>query len=274
MEANSKLALTGSAAQIAGPGLGGLLIQLLTAPVAIAADSLSFVTAALSLATIRAPEPAAPPPEGTGLRQEVAEGWWTIVSDRRLRALAGASATFNLFDSVLFAVYVLYMTRTLGLSPGTIGLVFGLAGAGGLLGAVVAARLSARLGLGRAIFYGIVLASAGELVIVGAGGPQLVAALILVGAEGLVELGAALYVINAGSLQQAIPPERLLGRVGATSDLITLGAAPLGALAGGLLGQSIGLRATVAVAGVGTLLSLLWIGFSRLGRTSYLETTA
>ena len=259
VEANSGLRVSSSAAQIVGPGVGGVLVQLLTPPVAIAADALSFIVSAIGLLTIRAAEP---PPQRTGeanIRREVAEGIRVILNNPFLRSLAGASATFNLFDSVLFAVYVLYLSRTLHLTAATIGLVFGLAGIGGLLGALLVPPLSSRLGVGRTILWGIVLATSGELLIAAAAGPAVVAVLVLLAAEGAVELGAALYAINVGSLQQAITPEGLRGRVSAGNDLASFSVEPVGALLGGLCGQALGLRATVLVAGVGTLLSLLWL---------------
>jgi MFS family permease len=182
-----------------------------------------------------------------------------VLRNPALRALAGAPATFNLFDSMLLAVYVLYMSRTLHLSAATIGLVFGLAGVGGLLSALIVAPLTARLGVGRAIQHGFVLASAGELLIAAAGGPQVVAVAVLLAAEGLVELGIPLYGINAASLKQAITPDHMRGRVAATNELLIHGVGPVGAVLGGILGQTIGLRPTIVVAGMGTFLSLLWL---------------
>lgn len=266
VEANGTLRATGSLAQIAGPGLGGVLVQALTAPVAIAADAISFVVAGLGLIAIRTPEAAPSRAQEANIRHEVAEGIRAVLANPILRSLAGASATFNLFDSMLFTVYVLYMSRTLHLAASAIGLIFGLAGAGGLLAALLVAPLTARLGVGRAILQGILLATAGELLIAAAGGPQVVAVSVLLAAEGAVELGAGLYSINVGSLQQAVTPDRLRGRVAATNELATLGVGPAGALLGGILGEVIGLRPTVLVAGVGTLLSLLWVLWSPVRR--------
>jgi MFS family permease len=276
VEANSKLSVSGSLAQIAGPGLGGVLVQLLTPPVAILADAISFIASTLGLIAIQAPEAPRRRAAASNTRRELTEGLQVLRRDPILLSLAGASATFNLFDSVLFAVYVLYMSRTLHLAASTIGLVFGLAGAGGLLAALLVAPLTARIGVGRAILRGVVLATAGELLIAAAGGPQIVAVLVLLGAEGAVELGAGLYSINVGSLQQAITPDHLRGRVSASIELVTFGVGPIGAVLGGLLGETIGLRATVMVAGAGTLLSLLWLRSSpiRVLREMPATTTA
>jgi MFS family permease len=260
--ANSALAASSSVAQLAGPGFGGLLVQILSAPVAIAADAISFILASIGLLVMQIEETVTDRVAGASIRTEIISGLRALTGSPLLRSLAGASAIFEFFDSVLFAVYLLYLSRDLHLSAATIGLVFGLAGAGGLLGALAVAPLTGRIGPGRAMIAGILLAASGELAISGAAGPTGLIVLVLLLAEGAVELGAALYTINAGSLQQAITPEFLRGRVGAGADLLTSSVAPLGYLLGGLLGELIGLRGTVLAAGLGTFLSLAWIVFS------------
>jgi MFS family permease len=259
VRANSRLALSSSVAQLAGPGLGGALVQLVSAPTAILTDALSFLLSALTHNTI--PVGAAPPEAApsASLKRDLVEGLRVVAADRTLRSLAGASATFNCFDSVLLAVYVLYMARTLHIPPAGIGLVFGLGGIGGIVGALVAERISAVWGMGRTLLVGILVAALGELGIAFAFGPPAAAVVFLAGAEVLVELGALLFVINAVSLRQTATPPRLLGRVNASMRTLTTGLGPVGALAGGWLGGSIGLRPTVLLAGAGTLASLLWM---------------
>lgn len=259
VEGNSKLEMSDSVAQIAGPGLGGVLVQVLTAPVAILADALSFLVSALLLSSIRTHEAAPPRADRGSMRREIAEGLRLVLGNPLLRALAGSSATFNLFDSVLFSVYVLYMVRALGLSAGAIGLVFGLGGVGGLLGALLVGPITRRVGLGRTLTAAVILAALAEILIAAAGGPALVAASILTGAEAIVEFGAVIFAINAVTLRQTRTPEQLLGRVNATSRFATWGVGPVGALLGGALGQAVGLRQTVLLAGLGTLLAFPWL---------------
>jgi len=259
VEGNSKLEMSDSVAQIAGPGLGGVLVQVLTAPVAILADALSFLVSALLLSSIRSYEAAPPRADRGSMRREIAEGLRLVLGNPLLRALAASSATFNLFDSVLFSVYVLYMVRALGLSAGAIGLVFGLGGVGGLLGALLVGPITRRVGLGRTLTAAVILAALAEILIAAAGGPALVAASILTGAEAIVEFGAVIFAINAVTLRQTRTPEQLLGRVNATSRFATWGVGPVGALLGGALGQAVGLRQTVLLAGLGTLLAFPWL---------------
>ncbi len=204
-------------------------------------------------------KPRPPRADRGSMRREVAEGVRLVLGNPLLRALAASSATFNLFDSVLFSVYVLYMVRALGLSAGAIGLVFGLGGVGGLLGALLVGPITRRVGLGRTLTAAVILAALAEILIAAAGGPALVAASILTGAEAIVEFGAVIFAINAVTLRQTRTSEQLLGRVNATSRFATWGVGPVGALLGGALGQAVGLRQTVLLAGLGTLLAFPWL---------------
>jgi MFS family permease len=259
LEANSKLQVSEAVTQVAGPGVGGGLVQLLSAPVAIAADAVSFLLSALSLALVQAREPAPSGQESRNLGREIQAGLATVLRTPSLRALAGAGVTFNLFDNVLLAVYVLYMTRTLHFQGTLVGLIFGLGGVGGLVGAAIAERVTARFGHRRVMLGGIGIAATGELTIAGARDPILVAVIILLIAETMVEFGGTLYGIDAASFRQATVLASLQGRVAATMRVISWGVGSLGALAGGVLGGAIGLHPTVLIAGIGTLFSLLWL---------------
>ncbi len=148
VEGNAKLELSRSAAQIAGPGLGGVLVGAITAPYAIVVDSVSFAVSALFLGRIRKREPRPEPTVAPSMRGELMEGLRYVLGDPRWRAITLYVSTFNFFSSVAFALYVVYAVRNLGLTPGELGLVFALGNLGWLLGAVVVRRLSGRLGIG------------------------------------------------------------------------------------------------------------------------------
>jgi MFS family permease len=259
LEANSTLQVSESVTQVAGPGVGGGLVQLLGAPLAMAADAVSFVLSALSLVLVRAREAAPSGQESRNLGREIQVGVATVLRTPSLGALAGASVTFNLFDNVLLAVYVLYMTRTLHFPSTLVGVIFGLGGVGGLVGATIAKRVTTRFGHRRVMLGGIGISAAGELTIAGARDPILVAVIILLIAETMVEFGGTLYGIDAASFRQATVPASLQGRVTATMRVIAWGVGSLGALAGGVLGGAIGVRPTVLIAGLGSLLSILWL---------------
>jgi MFS family permease len=163
VEANGKLSVTGSVGLIAGPGLAGLLVRWLSAPVALVADALSFVVSGLLVGAIRADEP--PPatrPARPSVVAEAAEGVRVLAREPVLRAFVLSSATLDVGWNALMAVYLLYLARELGQPATTIGLIFGVGSAGALAAGAVAGRIAARLGLGRTLV--------GSQLVVGLGG--------------------------------------------------------------------------------------------------------
>ncbi len=259
VEANSKLQSTAAAAQVAGPSVGGVLVSLMTAPFALRADALSFVLSAAFIAGTRVPE-AAPETRGAraGVREEITEGFRVVIQDRVLRALAGASATTILFGRMFMAVYVLYMTRDLGLSAMGIGLVFATGGVGSFAGSVVAERLARHFGpgptmIGAQVAFGLT----GMMVPVAVLVPSWALAMV-VASEFAQWMAILIYFVVAISVRQAIAPDRLLGRVNATMRFLAGGANPIGSVIGGALGGIIGVPLTLVVASFGMLLGFLW----------------
>ncbi|HEV7843990.1 MAG TPA: MFS transporter, partial [Pyrinomonadaceae bacterium] len=265
IEGNTKLEVSRSLAQITGPSLGGVLTQLLTAPIAIIFDALSFLTSGLFLAFIRKTEPPpVPQSERRNIWVEIGEGLRVVWTNPVLRALVMAAATANLFANMNGTVYVLYATRELLISPAIIGLIYGIGSLGGLLGALMAGRFVKWFGLGQTIVGAQVMAGVGALLIPLVGGQPMVVAILLTVAQTLWIFAVIIHDINALSLRQAITPDRLLGRVGATARFVAWGTMPLGALLGGALGEMFGLRPTLMLAGLGVLLASLWILLSPL----------
>jgi Na+/melibiose symporter-like transporter len=264
VDANGKLELSRSAAEIGGPGLAGGLIGVAGAPLEIAADALSFLGSALLLARLRAPEPAPAPREHRGLREEIGQGLRAVAGSQPLRALAGAAGVVALFSSLLEAVFVLYLTRELGLAPALVGLLFASGNVGFLAGALLGQRAARRIGVGPAIAGGLLLASLGDLLAPLAGGPPAIVILLLLAAQFLFGCGLTIYNINQVSLRQALTPDDLQGRVNATFSLLLWSGAPIGALIGGALGQAIGLRAALLLAAAGELAAALWLWRSPL----------
>lgn len=172
------------------------------------------------------------------------------------------------WDNMLQSVYVLYLTRELFIQPAVLGVIFAVASSGGLVGALLAAPAVRWFGLGRTIVGTPLLRGIGCLLIPLESGPLGVKALILAVAGFLMGLALNVYSINQLSLRQTIIPERLQGRVTASMRFMGWGSKPMGALLGGALGEIIGLRATLAVGGLGTLLAFLWIFFSPVRQLS------
>ncbi len=260
VDANSKLEVSRSGALIVGPGLAGLLVQLLTAPIAILVDALSYLASALLMSRIRAPEqPPLRDETGRGLWSEAREGLRTVLRDPVLSAMATSLCVFNLFYSVIGAVYVLFLTRELEIPPAGVGLVYTLGSAAFPVGAAAAGWVARRLGVGGAIVWGAGVSDAGFLLLPLAGGPLAVAVTLLVASWLVATLAGPVTAINQLSLRQAVTPDHLLGRVNGAMLTIALGTAPLGALLGGLLGDAIGLRPAILIGAIG-----LQLGFVRL----------
>lgn len=263
VEANSKLAVSSSAAEIAGPTLGGWLVQTLGAPLAMGFDAASFLLSALCLGLIRKPEPRPKPLEiQAGVWREIGEGLRLIWHQPTLRALTMSISTISFFNAALEAVYLLYMTRNLNLAPSLIGLIFGAGSVGFLLGALLPAYLTARVSLGGMIISGLFLTAASDFILPLAAGPQLLIVALLISGQICFGLGLTLFNVGQMSLRQAVTPDELQGRMNSTINVAVGGAILLGALVGGGLGESMGLRPTLLVAASGELLSVLWLIFS------------
>ena len=259
IEANSKLQSTSAAAQVAGPGVGGVLVNLLTAPFALLVDALSFLLSAACIARTRVVE-SAPEARGerAGVLREIAEGVRVLVNDRVLGALAGCSATTILFGRMFLAVYVLYMTRVLGLSAVGVGLVFATGGVGSLAGSVVSAPLTRRFGPGPTMIGAQAACGLTGMLVPLAVLVPAWALPMIVAAEFAQWMAILVYWVNAISVRQAITPDRLQGRVNATMRFLAGGASPIGAVIGGALGGVIGVPLTLVVASFGMLLGFLW----------------
>ena len=259
-DGNSKLEISRSAAQLAGPGVGGVLIAVLTAPVAVAADAISFVVSALLIGRIRTAERESPAEARRSLLSELWEGLRYVIRHEYVRGMAASVAIFNFFGNVGGAIILVYFVRELGLSAATIGIVFGLGNVGFLVGAFVAKRIETRIGVGRTIVGSMVLSVPGLLLVPLA--PKDFAVPLLVASGLIVGFAVVLYNVTAISLMQAITPDRLLGRMNASRRFLVWGVIPLGALAGGVLASTIGLRPTLFVGAIGASLAVLPLLFS------------
>jgi MFS family permease len=185
--ANSALETTTSMTTIAGPGLGGLLVQVLTAPFALLIDALTFLVSAALIGSIQVDEPPPiPATERRSMLQQIGEGIRYVVSTPVLFALVRGGAIHNFFSRMIDALFVLYATRNLGLDPATIGLILAAAGPGSFVGSLVATRIHVRIGLGRTIWGSQILTGISRLLIPLAGSTLLSPAGSLLSAGTLV----------------------------------------------------------------------------------------
>ena len=261
VDANSRLEASRAVSSVAGPSLAGAVIQVITAPLAIAFDAVSFIFSTLFLRKIDfrepQPDPSDRPPMIAGMRQ----GLRIVVRDPSLRSLAGAGSTANFFEFAIIALFLLYAVDLLKLQPDMIGVILGAGAAGAIAGSLLAGKLASRVGTGPAILYSLVLGVAvwGPLIYLAT--PTTAIPLLIV-AWFFGEVAFVVWSINQSSFRQAICPANLQGRVNATMRFLTAGAVPLGSIVGGILGDILGLRLAIGVAAAGLFLAPLWLVFS------------
>jgi MFS family permease len=269
--ANSKLSASRSASFVAGPAIGGALVQGLTAPFAVLGDALTFLGSAVLIGRISVDEPD-PGPAGPPMLVRARQGLALIVRHPILRASLGCCTTVNLFTFMAYSLTLLLASRTLGLSAGAIGLAFGVGATGSLLAAVTAPRISRLLGVGRAIALGAVLFPAPIAVIAVADGSLWQRAGALALAEFLGGIGVMWFDINLNSLQTVVIPDDMRSRVSGAFGTVNYGIRPIGALLGGVLGTVLGVREALLIAAVGGTLSVLWLLPSPIPRIRSLES--
>ncbi|MCM1946645.1 MFS transporter [Streptomyces sp. G2] len=268
VQANSLVNGSRSMAWLAGPGIGGILVQVLTAPVALLADALTYLASAGYLAKIRPVEPAPAPV----VKGHFTEGMRWVLRERSMRALFAASGTVQFFNYMFHTLFVLYVTTELGLGAGLLGLVLGTGAVGGLLGAVCSGAVVRRIGIGGSLVAGFLGFTLPLVLIPAADGPLPLVVGVLFAAEFLSCAGVMIVDVAAGSFQMALIPDAVRARVMGAFRTLNHGFRPLGALAGGVLGTAIGLRPTLWIATVGAVFAVLWLLPSPLPRMRELPT--
>jgi len=258
VEANSRLEATASGAQVIGPALGGATVRILSAPLALLIDALSYVVSATLIWRIRAHEASPERTDSTmSLRAEIGQGLRAVWQSPVLRALALSSTVLNVAGFLFLSIYVLYMTRELGLGAEAVGLVFAAGGVGALLGSICAGPARGRWGVGRVLLGSqFLFGFFGMLVPLAVLFPHAALPLV-VAAEFLQWVMVLVFSVNSVSLRQVITPDRLLGRVNGTMRFIVWGSRPIGSLLGGYLGGQIGLPATLVVGAFGMLIAFV-----------------
>jgi predicted MFS family arabinose efflux permease len=270
IEGNSLINGSRAASIVAGNSVAGMLVQALTAPIALLLDALSYLGSALFIGRAGAVE-ALPAHDGEGA--SLGAGGRFIVRTPLIRASLLASATLNLFNTGFYALLVLYATRNLGMSAGALGLALAIGGFGSLLGALVVRRLSSKIGLGWSLILGFVLTPAPLLLVPIAAGSSVPVVLLAV-AEFFNGMGVMVLDVGLGSLYAALVPDPLRARVSGAFLLVNYGVRPIGALAGGLLAAAVGLHLTMWVTAVGALAGVLWLLPSPMPRLRELPRTA
>ncbi len=281
VRANGMMATSSAAVHVAGPGLAGALVQLVTAPVALVLDAVSYLASLMSLALIRAREASptpTPPTPGTnpsgaeprrGLFADARDGLRFVVGTPLLRATATQAGLYNFFLQFIVVLFLLYAVRDLGLSAGQFGLVLSSGAIGGLAGALLAPVLARRIRFGTLLVAAAGVACAPAILIPAVTGPATLTVRCVLAAVYLVmAAGVATVNVLSVSLRQAITPAGLLGRMNASMLMLLYGTVPAGSLAAGLLGRAFGSRTALLVAGLGLLASLVPLLASPVPRLS------
>lgn len=262
IDANSKLETSSLLADLVGPVLAGWLIQMVTAPLALLVDAFSFLVSAGCVWTLRVQEFHANPGEQRSFWRDLSEGLGVVLRDPILRSIAACGATLNFFGGITDVVRVLFFVQVLHLGAAFFGIMFSMASLTALAGAFCNSWLVRKLGIGPIILLSAFMLATGWLLVPLAGGPLVVEITMIVVGALLFGISNTLFNVNELSLRQQITPDRLLGRVGACMQFISVGTLPIGALLGGLLGELLGLRVTFLVGCGGLFLAVLWTVFS------------
>jgi MFS family permease len=271
MDGNGKLGATQAFAQFTGPGLGGGLVGAVGAATAMWADAISYVVSVASLFGIRTREQRVEtPPEHRNLRAEIAEGLTFVVRHPILRKIVACTGTSNLFSSMCTAIDIVFLIRVLHVHPAYTGLVFAVSAIGGIAGGVFAGRLARRIGSARIIWFSVLVF----------GVPQFLPALAQPGwSVVLFPIGYAsfffcgvVYNVAQVSYRQAVTPPQLMGRMNAAVRWIVWGTMPLGAIIGGALGSTIGIRPTLWIGFVGSWAAGFFVYFSPLRKMRDIPT--
>lgn len=259
VEANGKLMTSRSLSFVVGPPGAGGLVQAFGAPVALLLDAFSFIVSALFVTRVRVEELPVPDLNGESARARLGAGFRFVFGHQIIRPLLACSATINFFNLGLWAIVLLYFAAELGLSAATIGILLGAAAVGGVIGALAAPWVGRRIGMGPTYTLGVVLFTVPLLLFPLAGGPRPVLLALLFAGEFLSGIGVMLLDIQGASIMFLLTPEEMRARQLATFKFVNYGVRPIGALAGGLLAEAIGLREALFVTAAGAVLGVVWL---------------
>ena len=258
MEGNSRLTASASVAEFASFSLGGWLVQLFSAPGAVLIDSLSFLWSVSWLRKLKLDEHVKSEEDRQPILHEIRDGLHFVWRNTVLRAMAGYSATFEFAFSMFGAVFLLFVTREVGFNPGVLGVIFALGGLTSVAGAALAGRVTSALGLQRTIVLMTIIMAFGQGMVVLATTVSVLAVVLLLLQQGLVDAPYTIVDVNLATIRQLSASEEWQGRLNATFRVLSFGAALFGTLAGGLIGEYIGLRFAMLASALLIASGALW----------------
>lgn len=275
VEANSKISAGASVVEAVSFSTGGWLVQILSAPLTIAIDAVTFLASALLVGRIRAPEDAPAPPGEDGhpsLLREIVEGLHTVWQQPVLRGLIATGALLSCSYGLVGTAILYYLNQEVGFDPGVLGMIFAVGGGAAFAGALLAQRIS-RLGVGVVMIGSLLLTAVGQAFVPLATGVNLVAIGLLIGQQLATDAALTIYEISEVSLRQAITPDHLLGRVNSCARVANFGANLLGIAIASYLGETIGLRAGLWLSVALTLLAAIVLAASPVRQVRVIPET-
>ena len=263
-DANSKLEATAQVARIGGPGLAGALLTIVSAPVLLIADAVSYLVSAVAIWRIADTEQPVDRSQRESLPKEIAEGVRFVFAHRLLRAIVGTTATSNLFSTIAFTLAPILILRELDLGPVGLGVAMSAGAVGGLVGAMTTPWVTRLIGEGTSIVVSAIVASIAIAALPLAAVFPAVALPILAVGEFITLYSVLVYNITQVTMRQRLCPPKLLGRMNASIRFVVWGVMPIASLIAGALGTAIGLLPTLWIAVVGGLFSFSFVLFSPL----------
>jgi MFS family permease len=266
VEVSAKMGMSSSASDVAGPGLAGLLVSVLSAPTALVVDACSYAVSVASLLAVRKREPGPEPAAQRNLPREIREGLAWVFGTRILRWLAFVGFCCNFSMITVWTMFLLYGTQDLHLAAATLGAIFATASVGGLIGAVVSRKVIARFRLGRVYFWAQSALLAGPALIAAAGGPKPAVVALVTASFFTTYLGLGIANVVIVSLRQAATPQALLSRMTACFRMLLFGGGALGGLTAGLLSGAIGDRNALIAAAAFSAAVIVALALSPVSR--------
>lgn len=266
LDGNAKLASTDSVAEVGGPALAGVLFQALTAPIAVAVNAATYLASAAFLFTLKGQEAPPEPAEPEHWLADMTSGVRAAFAHPLVRPMLLMSLTQSLFGSFFAALYVIYALKVLGMTQALLGIAVAAGGLGGLLGALIAPRMTKLIGIGPALIGAAMISGAIALATPLAPAGAIPGTATLVFGQFFGDAFAVASVITASSLRQSVLPGDVLARVAGAFHALPGLLGIFGALIGGLLGETIGPRHGLLVAAIGFCAAPLWVLASPLRR--------
>jgi MFS family permease len=253
LTANRWLETSRSVADMSGPGFAAVLLKIVSAPIAIAVDALSFALSALFVHAIRSAEPKPSKTRDASIWTDLKTGLRFIFETSFLRWNAFIAGTWNLLHNGLLVIFFVYLARDLNLSAATIAVVVFVGSMGSFLGVLVVSRINKWFGLGWCIVLSMCTGSLGGILLATASGSSLLTIVVVGLGFLLINAAEPLFNINAISIRQMITPAHLMARTTGSIRFLVWGTLPIGALIAGFLGDALGGRSTMVLIGLGFL---------------------